>query len=487
MRRTEINGIPLYWDDVPGPFTAHLLLGTGVEHEPLPRRGVTAIAEQLALASAAAGADEVGSAVEGDHTRFWVTGEPEGVAEVVNRLCRALAEPPVAGLAAAVRRVEARQLREERWERFQERELGFRYGLRGPGRAGWGAMAVAHIGAETVRAWAAERFTRAGAVLLLTGPPPKALDPELPDGPRPERPAVAPLPGTAGRRLEAPAADGEDVMLSFEVPAAPFGYLAADVARARAARDPRIAGDLAGEVELHSSYVGGGRMLFWLVAPTDELGTQAVADGLDAVLRELAGRGPAEEEVRRAERVRSERLGSDDGRHAQLFAAGLDHLSGLEVLDVPAVRARLAAAGAEDVRAALAAYGSTAVLTLPAHCAPGPDSPFLPEEHDASAEVLHEPYAYRPRLFGPAGRHERMYLNDEGIAHWNGHCLHGVRWHRVAGLGIFPSGLRRLFGENGACLDIQADWYKSGSDLTAALDSRVPPALRFPLSEGEPI
>lgn len=487
MRRAEINGIPLYWDDVPGPCTAHLLLGTGIEHEPLPRRGVTELAEQLAMAGAGAAAcDEVGSAVEGDYTRFWATGEPEQVAEVVNRLCRTLAEPPVAGLAAAVRRVEARQLREERWERFQERELGFRYGLRGPGRAGWAAMAVAHIGADTVRAWAAERFTRAGAVLLLTGPPPKALDPGLPDGPRPERPVVAPLPGTAGRWLEAPGAYGEDVMLSFEVPATPVGHLAADVARARVARDPRLADDLTGEVQLHSSYVGGGRMLFWLVAPTDELGTEAVADGLDAVLRELAGQGPAEEEVRRAGRVRSERLGSDDGRHAQLFAAGLDHLSGLEVLDVPAVRARLAAVGAEDVRAALGAYGSTAVLTLPAHCAPGRGTPFVPES-SPSDQGLHEAYTYRPRLFGPAGRHERMHLNDEGIAHWNGRCLHGVRWHQVAGLGIFPSGLRRLFGESGASLDIQADWYKSGSDLTAALDRRVPPSLRFTVSEEEPI
>ncbi|MFE5296928.1 hypothetical protein [Streptomyces sp. NPDC056632] len=158
MRRTEINGIPLYWDDVPGPFTAHLLLATGIEHEPFPRRGVTALAEQLALAAAddaGSACDELGSTVEGDHTRLWVTGAPERVAEVVNRLCRALAEPPVDGLAGAVRRVGARQRREARWEEFQERELGFRYGLRGPGRAGWAAMAVEHVGADAVRAWAA--------------------------------------------------------------------------------------------------------------------------------------------------------------------------------------------------------------------------------------------------------------------------------------------------------------------------------------------
>ncbi|MFB7862377.1 hypothetical protein [Streptomyces sp. NPDC056069] len=489
MRRTEINGIPLYWDDLPGPLTAHLLLATGIEHEPFPRRGVTALAEQLALAAAddaGSACDELGSTVEGDHTRFWVTGAPERVAEVVNRLCRALAAPPVDGLAGAVRRVGARQRREARWEEFQERELGFRYGLRGPGRAGWAAMAVEHIGADAVRAWAAERFTRAGAALVLTGPPPEALAPRLPDGPRPERPEAEPLPGTSGCWLEAPHAYGEHVMLSFEVPAAPVGLLAADVARARVQGDRRLAPELTGEVELHSSFVGGGRMRFWLVAPTDELGTQAVADGLDAVLRELAGRGPAEDEVRRAARARSERLDTADGRHGLLLAAGLDSLSGQEVLDDPAVRARLASAGTDDVRAALADCAATALLTLPAHCAPGPDSPFVPEP-DRFGQGLHEAYAYRPRLFGPAGRRERMYLGDEGLAHWTGSCHHLVRWHQVAGLGVFPSGRRILYGELGAVIDIQADWYKSGGDLIAAVDTRVPPSLRFPMSEGEPI
>ncbi|GAA2801660.1 hypothetical protein [Streptomyces showdoensis] len=489
MRRAETNGIPLYWDDIPGPFTAHLLLGTGIEYEPLPVRGVTEVAEQLALgavADAARGCDELASAVGGDHLCFTVAGEPERVAEVLNRLCRALAEPPVDGLAGAVRRAVARQLREERWEGFQERELAFRYGLRGPGKTGRPAPAVEGLGAAEVRAWAAARFTRGGAALLLTGPPPKSLDPRLPEGPAAERPVAEPLPGTSGCWLEAPHEAGEQVTLSFDVPSTPVGHLAADVARVRAAHDPDIASNLTGEVELHSSYLGGGRMRFWLLAPTDELGTQAVADGLDAVLRGLAAQGPAEEEVRRAVAVRSTRLDTDAGRHAQLFGAGLDHVSGLEVLDVPAARARLAAAGAEDVRAALAGYPSTAVLVLPAHCAPGPDSPFVPEP-DRFDQDFHEARTYRPRLFGPVGRHERMYLGDEGLAHWTGHCHHSVRWHQVAGLGVFPSGRRVLYGELGAVIDIQADWYKSGGDLIAAVDSRVPPSLRFPRGDGEPI
>ncbi|MET9953970.1 hypothetical protein ABZ135_20790 [Streptomyces sp. NPDC006339] len=490
MRRTEINGIPLYWDDIPGPFTAWLLVGTGLEDEPFPRAGVTELVEQLAVAAVAVAGpgrdvDELDSAVAGDHTRFRIVGEPERAAEAVNRLCRALAGPPVDGLAGASRRVRARQEREERWEGFQERELRFRYGLRGPGRNGWEAPAVEHIGGEAVRAWAAERFTRGNAVLVLTGPPPKALDPRLPEGPRVERPVVAPLPGTSGCWVEAPHAWGERVAVSFEAPASPAGHIAVELARERALREPRVAPNLTGDVEIHSSYVGGGRMLFHLVAETDEPGVRAVADGLDGLLRELAAEGPAEEEVRRVERIWSDRLDGEEQRRTQLFVAGLDHLSGLEFLDTPILRARLAAYGPEDVRAALAAYPSTALLVLPAHCEPSEGSPFVPEP-DQDGKDLHEAYVYRPKLFGPAGRHARMYLGDEGIAHWTGRCHHVVRWHQVAGVGV-AEGRRVVFGEQGAVIDIAADWYKSGGDLIAAVDARAPASLRFPIGEGEPI
>ncbi|MFC8276467.1 hypothetical protein ACFUJR_28835 [Streptomyces sp. NPDC057271] len=492
MRRTEINGIPLYWDDVPGQFAVHLVFGTGIVDEPLPRLGITELAGQLALAAvadAARACDEIACAAEDRFTRFSASGEPERVAEFVNLLCRALAEPPVDGLAVAVRRVQARRLREECWDRFQERELGFRYGLRGPGRVAWAAPAVAHIGAADVRAWAAERFTRDGAVLVLSGRPPTALDPRLPQpphGPRAGRPVVEPLPDVAGCWIEGPDGYGEQVTVSFEGPATPAGHLAADIARGRALSDERVTVNLTGSLEVAFSYVGGGRMLFWLVAETDELGVQGVAEGLDATLRELVERGPAEGEVRRAERAWSERLDGDDQRHGHLVTAALDHLAGLEVFDVAGVRARLASLGPADVRTALAAYDSTAVLTLPEHCAPGPDSPFAAEP-DRSGGAFHEAYEYRPKFFGPAGRADRMYLSDEGLAHWTTNCHHAVRWHQVAGLGVFPEGRRVLYGECGTVIDIQADWYKSGGDLIAAVDARVPASLRFPMGEAEPI
>ncbi|MFE5965658.1 hypothetical protein [Streptomyces sp. NPDC056463] len=492
MRRSEINGIPLYGDDLPGRFTAHLVFGTGIVDEPFPRLGITELAGQLALAAvadAARACDETVFVAEDRFTRFSASGEPDRVAAFMNLLCHALAGPPVDGLAAAVRKVQARQLREERRDRFQERELGYRYGLRGPGKVAWAAPAVAHIGAADVRAWADARFTRDGAVLAVSGRPPEALDPRLPapsHGPRAGRPAVDPLPEVTGCWIEGAEGYGEQVTLSFEGPATPAGHLAADIARVRALRDERVAVDLTGSLEIASSYVGGGRMLFWLVADTDELGVQAVADGLDAVLRELAEHGPAEDEVRRAERAWSERLDGDDERHGQLVIAALDHLAGLEVFDVDGVRARLASLGPADVRAALAAYPSTAVLTLPEHCAPGPDSPFAPSP-DRSGGGFHEAYEYRPKLFGPAGRAERMYLSDEGLAHWTTYCHHAVRWHQVAGLGVFPEARRVLYGEHGTVIDIQADWYKSGGDLIAAVDARVPASLCFPMGEAGPI
>ncbi len=88
--------------------------------------------------------------------------------------------------------------------------------------------------------------------------------------------------------------------------------------------------------------------------------------------------------------------------------------------------------------------------------------------------------------FGPGVVHAALAAYPS-LMHWTEGHAHGVRWHRVVGLGILPSGARRLFGENGACIEFAADWYKSGRDLVSAVDSRVPAALHFPMDEVEPI
>ncbi|MGA5064659.1 hypothetical protein ACPB9E_12915 [Streptomyces exfoliatus] len=489
MQRTVINGIPLYWDDVPGPFRAWLVLGAGIEDEPFTRLGITDLALQLAVTAvreSGVRVDGVEFVTEVQDCSVLIDGDPEQVAEAVNRLCRVLADLPVDGLAEAVRLVSARKRRERSWEDLQERELLDRYGLRGIGKIGWGFPALGAVGADDLRAWAAERFTRANAALALSGPPPKALDPRLPDGPRLERPVVHPLPGTTGHWTAVPEGFGMPVAVSFEVPRPPAGVFSVEVARNRAARDPRVARNVIGEVEILGAHAGGGRSFCWLVAQTDAEGVAEVAEGFDAVLRELAANGPTDAEVRDVERVWNERLDTGEARFRQLTAAAWQHLVGQEVQDVALVRDRLASFGPGVVRAALAAYPSTAVLTVPEGCEPGPDLPFE-EVTCALDENFHEGHEYRPRLFGPVGRSERMYLSDEGLMHWTEGHAHGVRWHRVAGLGIFPSGARRLFGENGACIDFAADWYKSGRDLVSAVDSRVPAALHFPMDEAEPI
>lgn len=49
--RTERAGIPTYWADVPGPFTAALAFRTGIADEVLASHGITHLLEHVVLSA----------------------------------------------------------------------------------------------------------------------------------------------------------------------------------------------------------------------------------------------------------------------------------------------------------------------------------------------------------------------------------------------------------------------------------------------------
>lgn len=49
VERTDVDGVPVLWGDVPGPLRAGLVFRTGRVDEPFTRAGWTHLAEHLAL------------------------------------------------------------------------------------------------------------------------------------------------------------------------------------------------------------------------------------------------------------------------------------------------------------------------------------------------------------------------------------------------------------------------------------------------------
>ncbi|MDR7277060.1 hypothetical protein [Catenuloplanes atrovinosus] len=169
ITRTEIDGVPVVIAPGDGPLTAGLVFRVGRADEPTARAGLTRLAGRLA------GGCDVGALT----TTFRVRGDGAEVVADLDRVCRALADPPLDRLAEA-----REELLAAAWTSAPAETLAFRrYGARGHGLVGVPEYGLHVITADELRRWNARYFTRANAMLWITGGgPPDGLRLPLPDG-----------------------------------------------------------------------------------------------------------------------------------------------------------------------------------------------------------------------------------------------------------------------------------------------------------------
>ncbi len=125
-------------------------------------------------------------------TTFSVRGTPEEVAAHLTSVCDVLRSGQFLERLEHERRVlsiEARQ----RGRGLVTDHLSRRFGATGPGLFDWDEWGLHRLTRDEVWAWAATRFTRANAVLSLSGPPPPGLRLELFDGVHLPTTTVAPF------------------------------------------------------------------------------------------------------------------------------------------------------------------------------------------------------------------------------------------------------------------------------------------------------
>ena len=197
MIRTEIDGVPVLWEQGPEPMTAALVFGVGARDETFRTTGVTHLIEHLVMASLERSPLDRNAMVDLNSTVFHATGRPEAVVDFINCVCAAVSDLPLGRLEK-----ESRVLRAE--EGIAEHPavavaLIARYGYRAQGLAGAAGPGPEQLSRTQVLDHARRYFTRANAVLVLSAQPPPGLRLDLPDGTRPGL-AVAPhldlrLPG----------------------------------------------------------------------------------------------------------------------------------------------------------------------------------------------------------------------------------------------------------------------------------------------------
>ncbi|GAB4052215.1 peptidase M16 family protein [Catellatospora paridis] len=388
MQRSQIDGVRVLWQEMPGDFTATLAFAVGARDEDVDQLGITHLAVRHLLLSLLAEPDETTGLLE---TSFTLSGDPEQVAEDLSDLAALIANPDLSGLALTAQQLDPADRASELdldiddavrdpWGSL----LAHRLGPTGPGLLRWPAVDLHRLTADEVRAHLARWFTAGNAVLTCTGPPPAGLRLPLPAGPRAAH-ATSPVRGGSS----GPAWYADEVVapaIAVGATAGPQAFLLLRLLGTRVDAALDGAAVKAWSTEW-STPVGDGRLELGLSLHLrgkarqrdsalaarilwQELRRLAAEDPVPAELDAIVTRyhrSPAEDPQLRGQLERLGLLDAAEQAHAQAPLADAGHRELLDVSDEfgEAQVAAAARLGPADVRAAAASWLPSALLVVP--------------------------------------------------------------------------------------------------------------------------
>jgi hypothetical protein len=200
-------------------------------------------------------------------------------------------------------------------------------------------------------------------------------------------------------------------------------------------------------------------------------------------LKDLQRAGPTEDEL--VDDLEEGRVVHEDPRSAldKAANAAVEHLHHGRVWDPDAARAERESVNPSGVRAALADYPATAILTVPQGVVPDLDEyRSYPDHVDAPVSGR----VFTRRVFGPVPRGARLVIGDEGVSLVLRDGAATVRWDDIVGYGQGPEGLGTLYGGDGCTIDLHPLFFKAGEEAMTLVEARVPAAVRFQQSLPEP-
>ncbi|MDQ0760629.1 hypothetical protein [Streptomyces canus] len=477
MHHSHVDGVPVLRSSEPGPLHATLRFGVGARDETYRTRGVTRQVAALAAHETrrrlpVTAEPVVYTGVE--ETRFTVSGTPQEVTDILRTLCRALGEPPTGRpdeTAFSCDDEAAVSLHP-----LAAAALNARYGAQAAGLLGQECTGCLPPTPDMLRTHAATWFTRANAVLTLTGPDPVGLRLPLPPGERPHRSA----PKARYPRASWTHRGIEGVAVSLEAPA---GSAAVAVAhrivreRMTAALARRSASAAPAEAATVPHDSDTDVRLLFTPAPAGD--TEEVAATVWSEALRLARIEPAQDEVDRHR---------DGPGSAGAQPCALDMAARTALFGTPCP---LEGVTPGDVRDAWQRAMAGAQLVVPEglllHLA-GPDgrrlwctSCWTWDELPPWGEAFHEPLV--KRAFRRAGERHWTVLTPEAVVTCRTGVHHALRFDDVVALQRWGPE-RVLIGRCGCDIGIDPAWYRGGRRLVRAVDEAVPAELAFDGAEG---
>jgi hypothetical protein len=349
--------------------------------------------------------------------------------------------------------------------------LSERFGAKSYGLAGWPEFGMWTVDGDALLEWAARWFTRGNAAGWVVGPEPLRVELPLPVGDRMPPPMPAGLPATF------PAITRQAARIVGAAAVVPRSIVATLAHRVMTGKLQDVL-----RFEMGASYhvlpvsLSLTADVGWL-SMTSDLSDSRMKETVQrfiAVLKDVATRGPVEEEL---DRHRSATVASLDAHGWEIGLADAMVFSEL-FGSVRAPRAKLRDAylsiSVDQVRALAGAVVSGALYQVPAGLDIELDG--IKPRSRWSSWGAHEGMKFErePRLAGP---HEQFVLDEQGMTVWVGSGPLSVEWARVAAMLCWADGGRRVLGEDGMCINVVPTGVKRGRELVTAIDARVPPAL----------
>lgn len=471
VRRTEIDGVPVFWTDTPGRLHAELVFGVGSADESFLTTGITHLVEHLVMRVLGEYDHAANACVGLSTTTFEVSSSPAVVVDHLERVCRAIGGIDVGPLDVE-RKVLAAEEDHHGPPVLAWWPLSVRFGNRGPGLAGNVELGPHHVSAEDVLGWGGRWLHRGNAALVLDGPPPDGLRLPLPDGPPVTRPVPVPLP------LPTPAWTPG---LPGTVLAAMYGPWSAELAAGLGIMGRRLTATLRHDsgllyhLGLNSVPLAGGSAI-GVGADVQDRDVWAVATALLDALDDLCATGPTAAELERDRAMLREALGDPDMARDAPFAAAAEHLLGFGSDSAHHARV-LAGLDGPDVAAALRAARASMVLSVP----DGHRIHRLPElPFSRTPPVTGRVHARR--TFGSGmPRGSTMTVGTEGITVRLGREgeVATVLFADVVAVVVDDDALRVAAG-SGLQITVSRNDWKGGDDIAAAVRAAVAPELFLP-------
>jgi zinc protease len=454
---------------------AGLVFRVGTADETLPRRGITHLAEHLALAPLHGVSYWCNGWVEQSCTTFYAEGGVAEVGEFLERVTRSLGALPLDRLE-----VECDVLRTEAAERspdLHSRLMNMRFGAVGHGVGCYREFGLRSVGASQVEAWARERFTAGNAVLWMTAPPPGDLVLELRPGERIPAPPPEPVPG-----LRIPSQRGvarDDVALAF------FGRRSSAFAAAGAIANQRIEDrlrmreGLTYNVEWDYHRLDGEHAHLWLSADCVDAHAVSVRDGMQSVVDELAEHGATAAELERRVAIMARGLDDSDWARAQLSTAAADHLYNMPLTQPAELLDDLRALTPEAVARALRDVLPSELVVVPQEAA-GARGRFAEHGTEPRPPVAGE--EFRPKRRRLRRERWRLVLGDEGLSSVDrGEKPGTVRFDECVALIDDAPGTFSLKGRDATTIEVTPYLVGRGDELERALRARLDDDVCVPL------